>query len=51
MKKACYSFWFVMIISVMFVQQADAQGRSNSKKKHQNRFNAGLVLGTNLSQN
>ena len=49
MKKGNFSFLLVLILSLVFIQTADAQHKSH-KKKYQNRFNAGAVVGTNLSQ-
>jgi hypothetical protein len=49
MKKTYISLLLAAIFCMIFSQEADAQHR-NYKKKQQNRFNAGVVLGTNLSQ-
>ncbi len=48
MKKAYISLFLSLIFCLVFTHNVDAQ-RYN-KKKQQNRFNAGVVLGVNLSQ-
>ena len=49
MKKAYISLVLSVIFCLIFLSDADAQ-RRKYKKKQQNRFGAGVVLGVNLSQ-
>lgn len=49
MKKVYFSLLMALIFCLVFITGADAQSRSH-KKKYQQRFGAGAVLGTNLSQ-
>ena len=48
MKKAYIYLLLPLVFCFIFVQNAEAQ--RYGKKKQQNRFNAGLILGANLSQ-
>ena len=48
MKKARISFFLAILFCLFFIQEAAAQ--RYSKKKQQNRFGAGVVLGVNVSQ-
>ncbi len=49
MKKTYISLLLAVLFCMVFSLEADAQRRTY-KKKNQNRFNAGVVLGANLSQ-
>jgi hypothetical protein len=49
MKKVYFSFLLALIFCLAFVPGANAQYKGH-KKKYENRFGAGAVIGTNLSQ-